>query len=1312
MKRQYYKFMAAVLAGCCLFISACSPILNNFHPFDVKLDHETAEEPTDQELKVEEQKIQDLIGKEEQKKYDSVEGMDAYYLLPTGVSLPSGLVDFQSLGFMDDKTTCYAYQALYALPDETGLGGMPMQGSAKSEPAATVENIFDKSVHQMVTMLVLYQIETKTYRVLYHNLEEVVVSDVATLDDTKAATRHLRVSKASALPEGKKKTDSLSEEEILALPLCEKINTQLLGDGTFLFYHDGYGYTFDQKGNLKMRHNLRNYLKNITYMYGPSGYMYGNYGSKELESRPWEKAGDVYSISDIVIDENGYFYIRLSLSKKEISIEDEEDLWNLDRDTTQLYCRVFSVDIGKGAGQKTEKENLFYSQNINYQNEVTSWMKVNGTVLIFDAKPTEEQIASDAGTKEQIMENFPALFDAFTFCRPDFEVRLELEKVQNTEKGAVPIGISMTPKELTEYLQEVKQAAAAQGDAYAREQYGKKIFVSLPESPGSETRERYALENAAIPEEPVQKEQEYERTFTIQYTVTETDEEGNEHTRTEQETRTEKASFPERMETAFPEGSTVLYSKETVRDCSLASTAGNGVLEYTQKTSNSQSGQSQGSETEIQWKIVKKDSNENNDKMGKSESLTSWTVPDLAKRLLLLPASNQKDASPILVMNGENGIYFSDDSSGSDTWKIYGIPYGELTSQTQSLGADFYYDASRAVYIKKNSLDWIYLASPSEGILKVNADLGDTPGKLHISADKAGRVSQISPYPCYGIRINENGTKCQAIGFPTNAYAYNESDQFRAKVYTVSLEDTDAQLNQLSFVFDRNTPLKRTFWKETLARADANAKVPAFQKVLQNLALGESSAVRNYQNYLIREIDIKMEARREIGRLAGLLNESNQDTFPRYVFEAYHTLLTQLNEDKQNAEELLNAMQMAGTALQGEKKQMGFAVKQMVLKEMQNLAWPDFSSPNDDMENEVIAAYISSDIRIQRRILNGDDTVWDEVYQNCGIVKNTGATFVTGETSNLQSVQDYETYYKERAKKWRDARTIFLNYLGLNQVFFSDLLEEDLSMKEDICTTGTSVETLILSLCRQWSTDPEIQGKSDYELVKYLREKQDYSKDTWTQKLEEISAGLQLDYTRSGYDQRGIYEVKKAAGQMEQDWKEAQQDQKAVPSAGKRVLESFQSTGSKEEQQKAWKLFLISAGLESGSGEVQLESYQNYLQKEVSDREQVAGVLMRIAGKKLSETTDLEQLYDQCHSVSDVEALLAKIYIERPEVKQLYTGKNLDTPTIEEMAAKMREENHLTKAQWQEQMETLLAQINIEVSYDAFVAYQKMQQES
>lgn len=1379
--KRYRMITAAILVCCILMTTACSPILDHLNPFDVELDYEQPKkrEQKTPEMEIDKQ-VQQIIEQEERDKYDKVDGTDAYYLLPTGTALPSGLVDFQSFGFLDDKTTCYAYQALYALPDETGFGGMPMQGQADAAKSAEVS---EQSAHQMVTMLLLYQVETKRYQVLYHNLEEVVVSYVETLDDAQNGTRHLRVSKASALPAGKKATDKLSEQEVADLPLCEKIYTQILGDGSFLFYYDGCGYMFDQNGNLKIRYNLRNYLQNITYAYGPSGYMYGKYGDDELESRPWEKAGDIYTISDMVVDEHGYFYIRLCMSKKEIHSDDVENMTDPDKDMTQLYCRVFSVDVGSSQEQDAQLENAFYSQNLNYQSEVDAWMRVDGQVLSFDEEPTEEMIEEAAGTQESIMQEYPAQFDEFTFCRNNFPVRLELEKIQNDGGEIAPVGIGMTPQLLSWYLQEVHKAVSERGETYAREHYGRNFFVSLPKSSSErEERERFALENPAIPDRPDPRMQEQVRTFTIEYPVTETDEEGNEQETTVQEERTEKASFIERMETRFPEGTNVLYSRETVRDCSLAATAGNGVLEYTQSYFDIKNDKQNGYETEIQWKMGSTEPRSERDEIGISSKMKTAVIPDLAKRLLLLNAQNQEDAPPLLFMSGEHGIYFSDTTAGSslqEDWVIKGIPYEEMTKQTQSLGSDFYYDASRAVRVKRKNRDWIYLASPTDGILKINTTLGDQPDELRMSAEKAGRVSQISSYPCFGIRIDENGTMCQAIGFPTNDYIYNENDQFRAKVYTVSLEDADAQLNQLSFVFDQNDLLKRTFLNEALERESSASTLPAFRQVLQNLAFEETEAshIKSYQEYLTREVDKKMEARREIGRLSGILNESNRDTFPRYVFEAYHTMLREL-KSPEDVEELFISLRMAKDALEGKasgdrqtvlqnvKKEVGgnlsFAVWPQILDAMKALYWPDGSYqafeeayfkqiknkkiPKNEIrlsdgtsiagagnesvsyawvyrnyskncsENEMVAAYVSSDETIQQRIVNGDITVWKEIYEVCGIDKEVIEERNKKENPQFWSVQEYETYMKGKALKWRAARQRLLGYLGLSQLpekqtFFSNLLEEDFSMKEKNCGTAAAVEAWILSLCRQWSQNTEIQGKSDYDLIKFLRENQGYSRDDWDRKMEELARNLQWNCTRSGYDQRETYEVRKAADQMEIDWNEAQTEKKNVISAGQRLLESFRNSASQEESQKAWKLFLLSVGLEADSKGGLLEAYQDYLKKEVSDREQVKNRLVELVGGKVAQNTDLEQRYDSCQTVSDVEALLAKLYTERQEMQGNFAGNRKETLTVEEMVERMQQENHLTKAQWQTKMEQILEQIHIEVSYAAFIAYQQKQNE-
>ncbi|WP_432628117.1 hypothetical protein [Brotaphodocola sp.] len=196
------RILTMTLVMSMTLLTACSPILKSFDPDNVQLSYRVPEkrEQKTPDMEIETQMMK-MIAQVNRDKYDAVDGTDAYYLLPTGTPLPEGLVDFQSLGFLDDKTTCYAYQALYALDDGSGLGGMPEQGTAG--PMEDVKEAADH-IHQMVTVLMKYNTETREYKVLYHKIEDVVVSYVVTEDDSDTTAKRLRVSKASELPEGKR----------------------------------------------------------------------------------------------------------------------------------------------------------------------------------------------------------------------------------------------------------------------------------------------------------------------------------------------------------------------------------------------------------------------------------------------------------------------------------------------------------------------------------------------------------------------------------------------------------------------------------------------------------------------------------------------------------------------------------------------------------------------------------------------------------------------------------------------------------------------------------------------------------------------------------------------------------------------------------------------------------------------------------------------------------------------------------------------------------------------------------------------------
>lgn len=1435
------QILAMAVVVCMMFLTACSPILKSFDPNNVQLSYRVPEKREQEipKMEIETQALQ-IIAQTDRDKYDAVDGTDAYYLLPTGTPLPTGLVDFQSLGFLDDKTTCYAYQALYDLKDESGLGGMPEQGLA-----GPVENVdrSENAVHQMVTILMKYNTETKKYKVLYHKIEEVVVSYVevedekGTTGDTEAAgtvgttdaasseearsrakTKRLRVSKASELPTGKKATDALTSKEIEALPVCEKIYTQILRNGVFLFYHDGYGHTFSNKGEEDTVHCLRNYLERITYLYGPNGY-YSKYADQDLKgsNRPWERSGDVYTISDITVDENGYFYIRLCMTKKEINIRGGIDISQMpdpEKDMTQIYCRVFCVDVGQNSASGDKKnsdqtDNYFVSENQNYQNTVEKWMSVNNKVIPFgEGKPSEEQIAEEVKTADALKKEFPDTFGVFTFNKTSLDVNLYFGKMEKEEGGTKATGIPMDPERLRMYLHILDKNKIS-----AKNAMNNTFFLGAPSEEkqdgkksgtiGSVGINAFAFETNVWPTMPTAVQDKLERTFTIEYTETETDSEGNEKHVTRTEERKETAFFVKEMRTSFPKGTNVLFSKETEDDCSIAPSSRNGVIGYKQKQYEVKDGKLNVTETDINWTENTGEFNWLENVPEELRKMIVVTVPDRAKKILMLEPSSTgtESSSPLLFMTGENGIYYGNLNKKTPKGTvmmeaILGIPYEEMVESTESLGSDVYYDPVRAEYLVKDQKNWLYLASPTEGILKINLALGDSKNSLSTTAKKAGRVSRIYPYPCFGIHMDESGDAFRVIAFQNDQYSYEDIDQFRAKVYRVPLDDAQAQLNQMSFVFDLNDDLKKQMINEMLGETDQSAQSDGFTHTLENMGIQNQSAdhVKSYRSYLRNIVNRKIEARRQIGRISGVMNENTENTFPRYAFEQYSTILKELktNQDvekflllmkiakntfegvSQNKQELVNGLknEIAGTTLADQSAES-------VAAQISKFIWPDFTNKNfeesdDKIKNlqnssmnlkdinfagmncteeqqqkirksketasylwiyrnlsknreevEKIAAYISADQAIQERILNGDKEVWNEVYMDCGISRTEIEERGKTENPKLVSAIDYEEFIKERAGEWRSGREFLLTLQDMGDqateksAFFSRLLNKDLAMQEKECRTGTAVESLILSLCRAWSENEEVSKKSDYDLIKFLQEKNGYSQRIWKREMEEIADDLNMDCSITGYSNRGNYLVRKMADRMEDDNYEAQENRSVIKNPGQLVLESMKDAENQSPwTSDAWKIQLVNAGIEADSTDSRLKSYSLYLKKEVQDREKVKTELETLSGVKVTEDKNLEEQYDSCKTVDDIEVLLAGLYVERPEIKQYYTGEQESqaesqpqetktSMTIDEMVERMRTQSGLTRDQWTKKMETLLDQMEVKLGASDFLEYEE-----
>ncbi|WP_432628116.1 hypothetical protein [Brotaphodocola sp.] len=1206
-------------------------------------------------------------------------------------------------------------------------------------------------------------------------------------------------------------TDKLTSEEIEALPLCEKIYTQILGNGSFLFYHDGYGYTFANKGEEATSHCLRNYLERITYLYGPSGY-YNKYANENLNGsdRPWERSGDVYTISDITVDENGYFYIRLCITKKEVNIRGGIDLSKMpdpENDMTQIYCRVFSIDVGEDFAVENsqvsdETANYFVSENQNYQNAVNEWMSVDGQVISFgEGKPSEKQIAERVGTAEALKNKYKDTFGVFVFNKSSFPVHLYVGRTKTEKNEVKAYGIPLDPELLRLYIQQGDKhtgALKSLNTFFVGFYSGQQESTGKANTIGQMGTNAFAFENNVMPAMPTVVQDEVERTFTVEYTETETDDEGNEVSRTRTEERTETAFFVKEVRTSFPKATNVLFSKETVNDCSLAPSSREGVVEYTQNQYDIRNGKLNVTETEILWKAKASQFSWSDDLIKILRNLVATVIPDRAKKILMLESDTQKTSSPLLLMTGENGIYYGNPSAMMGSVTMRGIPYEEMTTSTESLGSDFYYDPVRAAYMIKNQKEWLYLASPAEGILKINLGLGDAKNSLSTTAEKAGRVSKIYPYPCFGIHTDESGNAFRVIAFQTDEYSYDDIDQFRAKVYQVPLDDAQAQLNQMSFVFDLNDRLQRQFMNEVFDNKDLSAAGSVFSRTLRNMGIQDVSAdhVKSYLAYLRDIVNRKIEARRQIGTITGIMNLETENAFPRYAFEQYNTILKELKTD-QDVEKFFLLIGVAKNTFEGVAKNQQELVQDLkaqvarsassqsggsAVSQISKIIWPDFTNKNfeetysrfktlqnssmrlrdidfsgmnctDEQEQnmkkgketqtyywiylnlsknreevEKIAAYISADQDIQKRILEDDQKVWDEIYTDCGLSRDEIENRVKTENPKLVSVIDYEAAIRERAKEWRSARALLLTLQGMNdgeaekRTFFSRLLSKDLAMQEKECKSGTMVESLILSLCRDWPSSDEISGKSDYDLVKFLQERNGYTERTWKREMDELAEDLSLDCSLTGYSNRGNYAVRKMADQMEDNVYDAKEHPSAIKNPGQLILESMKESGDQTPwTSKEWQFQLVNAGIPANSTEPRLSEYSLYLKKEVQDRENVKTELETLAGVKVPENRNIEEQYDSCNTVDDIETLLAGLYVERPEMKQYYTGgkesqgepqaqKSQETKTaltIDDMVKKMRTQSGLTEDQWTKKMETLLAQMEIKVSASDFFEYEE-----
>jgi hypothetical protein len=215
------------------------------------------------------------------------------------------------------------------------------------------------------------------------------------------------------------------------------------------------------------------------------------------------------------------------------------------------------------------------------------------------------------------------------------------------------------------------------------------------------------------------------------------------------------------------------------------------------------------------------------------------------------------------IKNGYLSFGFDVDSSGMEM--LNQMKLSELDSENSGTAADTalavadddavdnYLDVG--ICFGKANPDDLYLAGPTSGIVSYRMAKNNVIGKDADNHD-IHTASQISSYPYYGIWIDNpsDGTdrSCKAIGYQTDLYAYDMSDLFRAKLYTVSLTDDAANTNRLLSVLEKYPALQSRLmsgidaWNELMTGLGITSEWNTEGKA-------DTATIRRYYKYLIQD---------------------------------------------------------------------------------------------------------------------------------------------------------------------------------------------------------------------------------------------------------------------------------------------------------------------------------------------------------------------------------------------------------------------------------------------------------------------------
>lgn len=766
----------------------------------------------------------------------------AFYILPTGVAMPDGMLQFKLIDFTKDNDnnnmTIYAYQALYHAPkdDKSGYGGMEQEGEACRKDEEVVTNL--SAVTEMVTVLMSYWPDKDTYKVFDIWVDTVEVS-YTKMDD--------------------------SEDEYVLSVSCDGENqmetntfyTQKQSEDSYMFYYQQHMYFYNKDGDLVETSDLETILATVATRYG------------DHEAK--------YTITNVLTDENSFAYLLLNIEKSGAEIDEnteESDLEDEDSPIIQVLLSVFYIDIGASP---------FISENINCKDQEERWLQDNGNEISLgewtqEREPEISDVMDKVIDLETAKAGKPDTFGSYLFTLEDQSLELYAAKMMKSTGDRLFSALW----NLGQLLRNLQSVNLENSERYRtpKDGYYTQYFCKVKDekSEGATAATAIAVTQGAYPGEQEEIVETKSKKITIKWKKKEKVKIGKItipwYVNYEKKF-TLTAEFTRQYEITFPKYTKLQWSEARLTQDSIAPSAGSGVVRYrteTQETSTDDTASEAGkSTTVIQYNLANSSLDETTDfgyKVSGSAG-SAYMLDTQALGKVLLVNTNEK---MVFLTHTEIGIYtkflninknytitnadiqFGSMPEGNELDSL--LTETETTTDDSGTNlsvavtgtdtSDSYLEQGIQIIKDSSGICWLYIAGVNNGIVKYNLSLTKTA---------YAAAGQISSFPSYAIRVDEEQKKCYVIGFPTSDYQYDDGDLCYAKLFEASILDDTANANLVVSALNKNTQLR--------AEVKAGNKA-AWGTLLKNLGIDggseNSKTVRLYYDLMIDTEKKKQQA--------------------------------------------------------------------------------------------------------------------------------------------------------------------------------------------------------------------------------------------------------------------------------------------------------------------------------------------------------------------------------------------------------------------------------------------------------------------